>query len=135
MFQDSVVHVMELSEPVEILPIDNLDTNSKDGDVNDETTLPVSLYPPQYVHHLSFWISDELSESLLAQIINTSVGKYILNWRTIDLYTSASGRQSQTIEIEYCDTRRALGHTRVLHLHTKVLGLSLVRFAQVQLRC
>ena len=126
--------MMELSEPVQILPIDNLDTNSKDGDVNDETTLPVSLYPPQYVHHLSFWISDELSDSLLAQIINTSVGKYVLNWRTIDLFTSASGRQSQTIEIEYCDTRRALGHTRVLHLHNKVLGLSLVRCAWVQMR-
>ena len=124
---------MELSEPLEVLPIDNLDTESEN--VNDDAALPMSLYPPHYVHHLSFWISDELSDSLLAQIINTSVGKYVLNWRTIDLYTSASGRQSQTIEIEYCDTRRALGHTRVLHLHTKVLGLSLVRFAQVQLRC
>ena len=127
---------MELSEPEEVLPIDSLETlKSENNDVNDDTTLPVSLYPPHYVHHLSFWISDELGDSLLDQIINTSVGKYVLNWRTIDLYTSASGRQSQTIELEYCDTRRALGHSRVLYLHTKVLGLSLVRCAKVQLRC
>ena len=125
---------MELSEPVEILPIDNLDTKSENSDAYDDTALPVSLYPPHHVHHLSFWISDELSESLLDQIINTSVDKYVLNWRTIDLYTSASGRQSQTIEIEYCNSRRALGHTRVLHLHNKVLGLSLVKCAHVQLR-
>ena len=90
---------MELSEPVEVLPIDNLDTKSDNSDANGDPALPVSLYPPHYVHHLSFWISDELSESLLSQIISTSVGKYVLNWRTIDLYTSASGRQSQTIEI------------------------------------
>ena len=64
---------MELSEPEEDLPIDNLDTKSENSDADDDTALPVSLYPPHYVHHLSFWISDELSDSLLAQIINTSI--------------------------------------------------------------
>jgi len=132
--EDSVVHVMELSEPEDILPIDNLETKTEHNDVDDGRALPLSLYPPHYVHHLSFWISDELSETLLAQIINTCVGAYVLSWRTIDHYTSSSGRQSQTIEIEYCDTRRALGHTRVLHLHNNVLGLSLVRCAGVEMR-
>jgi phenylalanyl-tRNA synthetase beta subunit len=126
---------MDLSESEEDLPIDNLDTKSENSDAYDDTALPISLYLPHHVHHLSFWISNELSESLLAQIINTSVGRYVLNWRTIDLYTSASGRQSQTIELEYCHTRRALGHSRVMHLHNKVLGLSLVKCAHVQLRC
>ena len=122
---------------MDAIPIDSIDvTECQSSDVEDDTNLnlPTSLYPPHYTLHISFWISDELSDILLSKIISESVGKYVLSWRTIDSYTSACGRQSQTVELEYCDKVRALGHTRVLHLQTQVLGLSLVRCAGVELR-
>eukprot|EP00092_Neocalanus_flemingeri_P020910 GFUD01022653.1.p1 GENE.GFUD01022653.1~~GFUD01022653.1.p1 ORF type:complete len:361 (+),score=81.69 GFUD01022653.1:37-1119(+) len=133
--EDSVVHVMELSEPIEVLPLENLNSiKTKILDAKEDSSFPVSLYPPRFIHHLSFWITDELSDKLLSQIISATVGEYVLSWRTVDRYTSGTGRQSQTIEVEYSDLRRSLGHSRAVRLHSQVLGQSLARCAGVECR-
>jgi len=135
--EDSIVHILEPSESKGVLPIDDIHIENLKviDNEEEEASLPISLYPPRYIHHLSFWIPNEFNESLLSKIITASVGEFVLSWSTLDRFTSASGRKSQTIEVEYCDLKRPLGHTRVMYLHCKVLGLSLVNCAGVQLRC
>jgi len=133
--EDSVVHVFEVSEHEAVYPIDtlgNCELRSSDDEVT--SSLPTSLYPPHYIHHISFWTSAELSDDHLGKIINCAVGKYVLRWATIDQYTSECGRHSKTLEIEYCDHKRPLGPSRVMFLQREVLGQSLVRCAGVTLR-
>jgi len=132
--EDSVVHVLEVSEPEVVVPIEILGNSKSEHSDEENTSLPVSLYPPHYVHHLSFWTSTQLSDDLLGKIINSSVGKYVLRWITIDKYTSDCGRQGQTLELEYCDPVRAMGPSRVMYIQREVLGQSLVRCAGVTLR-
>ena len=128
---------MEVSEPVEIHPLDELSKSSLIKNHQNSTDCDISpscsLYPPIYVHHLSFWIPKKFDKSLMAHIISAAVGGNILRWKTIDEYSSECGKVSQTIELEYFDAERALGPSQAFHLHT-ILGQSLVNCAGITLR-
>jgi len=128
----SVVHTLEMSAPLEIYPISNLEVSLETE--RHSTNLPVSLYPPRYIHHISFWTPEDFDENRLALAIKASVGQYLLGWKTIDNYTNESGRRSRTIELEYCDNLRAMGPSRAIFLNNTVLRLSLEKCLYLEMR-
>ena len=95
----------------------------------EDVTENISLYPPQHVHHLSFWLPDgvsSLDEGLITRVLEvTRLRPLVVRCDTLELYTDPGGRRSQTLVIEMCDTQRPLGHSRAKHLLINVLAKSL----------
>ena len=88
-----------------------------------------SLYPPHHVHHLSFWLPPSFASIEPNHIDNimskTGAGCVVTRCKTIQMYKDEnSGKRSQTIEMEFCDLTRPLGHTRALHLLINIIGKS-----------
>ena len=108
--------------------VTSLDENSFLSEREDLSDV-ASLYPPRHVHHLSFWLPGGvlcLDERLILRVLEvTGLRPMVTRCDHLSLYTDPGGRQSQTIEIEMCDTQQPLGHTRALHLLNNVLAKSL----------
>ena len=71
---------------------------------------------------------------MIQAVLNqTRVEEILVRWNTVELYTQQT-RHSQTIELEFSDPSRPLGHSRMVDILINVLGRSLERCCQVSLR-
>lgn len=104
-------------------------TGDSSSDEQEGISNVASLFPPRHVHHLSFWLPDgvlRLDERLIHRVLElTGLRPLVTRCDPLDFYTDPAGRRSQSLEIELCDHKRPLGHTRALHLLTNVLAKSL----------
>ena len=102
---------------------------------NDNTPYqPFSLYPPQYVHDVSFWVKDtgELESTLkdkvecqLFPVIREIAGLSIASKQCIDIYRPSEGQShygdiSLCYRLIYCSLDRGLGHSEVLQLQQRI---------------
>ena len=103
--------------------------------LSDHTTYqPFSLYPPQYIHDVSFWVKDtgELESILkdkveyqLFPVIREIAGLSIASTQCIDIYKPSEGQShygqvSLCYRLMYCSLDRGLGHSEVLQLQQRV---------------
>ena len=135
----SVIHTIRKMEPREFHSISELSEDAASPPVCGGGGSDLQpLYPPRHTHHLSFWLPGQevkLEDSLLEAVVRqTRLVEILLSWRTLELFTSQDGRHSQTLQLEFCDTSRPLGHSRTLHLLVNILGKSLEACAGVLLR-
>ena len=124
-----MIHTMTRREHRSVRVATSL-TLSEDSSFSEEdVTENISLYPPQHVHHLSFWLPDgvsSLDEGLITRVLEvTRLRPLVFRCDTLELYTDPGGRRSQTLVIEMCDTQRPLGHSRAKRLLINVLAKSL----------
>ena len=134
----SVIHTIRKVEPRELSPISQLSSSSAaDQHQPDVQDVPRPLYPLHHIHHLSFWLPEgvtRLDNSLILAVLKqTRVEEILVRWSTVELYTSQA-RHSQTIELEFSDPARPLGHSRMVHILINVLGKSLEDYGGVSLR-
>ena len=134
----SVIHTIRKMEPRELSPISELSREPPDSSSGGDQQQDFhSLYPLHHIHHLSFWLAEgetSLDNSLvLAVLQQTGLEEILVRWSTVELYTSQA-RHSQTIELEFSDPARPLGHSRMVHILINVLGKSLEACGRVSLR-
>jgi len=148
--EGSIIHVFKSSPLKNFLPI-NLLPNSihclpLDPNLDIAATFaahslshaspdPVSLYPPTYTHHLSFWLTPHqpLTDVDVVRLVLSCLPGLVTSWRWIDEYQK-DGKMSKTAEITYKSENFALGPTAAYNLHYNVLGKSLQNVFNVQLR-
>lgn len=132
----SVVHTIRKVEPRELLTISQTADNSPSSTSSPPGWRP--LYPPTHTLHLSFWLTgdqERLEDTFLETAMRqTRVAEMMVRWETVGLFRSQEGRQSQTIEVQLCDTSRPLGRSRAVKILRDVLGKSLENCAGVSLR-
>ena len=138
----SVIHTIRKMEPRELSPISEISgeppsSTSTGQQQESESECFKSLYPLHHVHHLSFWLpkaETSLDDSVVVSVLKeTRVEEILVSWRTVELY-SQQDRHSQTIELEFSDPARPLGHSRMVDILINVLGKSLESCGQVSLR-
>ena len=137
----SVTHTIRKMEPRQLSPIFQLSSSSGDaGDPDQDQPQAADvqpLYPLQHIHHLSFWLPEgdtKLDNSLILAVLRqTRVEEILVRWSTVELYTHL-GRHSQTIELEFSDSARPLGQSRMVDILINVLGKSLEHSGRVSLR-
>ena len=132
----SVIHTIRKMEPREISPISELSREPPSSPSSAAEDVK-SLYPLHHIHHLSFWLPEGetmLDNSLILAVLKqTRVEEILVRWSTVELYTHQT-RHSQTIELEFSDTTRPLGHSRMVDILINVLGKSLEDCGRVSLR-
>ena len=131
----SVIHTIRKLEPREFSPISEISSGGQTHQSDGEEFQP--LYPLHHIHHLSFWLpkgETSLDDSVILSVLKqTRVEEILVRWRTVELYTQQT-RHSQTIELEFSDPSRPLGHSRMVDILINVLGKSLEDYGGVSLR-
>jgi len=134
--QDSVVHVLKLAKSPNLLPLTSSSNNVSviDNRRRHLGSVPLSLFPPSYVHHLSFWMHEELTKEEVGKVVTLASNDIVKKWEIIDQFIDEQGKRSMTLELEYQSNTYALGPTKAFHFHYHVLGRSLANVYKVELR-
>ena len=95
----------------------------------------LSLYPPVYTHHLSFWIQPTFSLQTFACALRQVGGPLIKLFELIDEFVChQTGRRSLCYAITYQCLTGSLSPDQVWHLHLNVIGQSLEEHLSVKIR-
>lgn len=94
---------------------------------------PFSLFPPQYIHDVSFWVTEDEQSSILQQsvdaklipLIRTIAGLSVTSVQCIDVFISPKdsercGWTSFCYRLVYSSSDRALGRHTALHLQEMI---------------
>ncbi|GFU44380.1 ferredoxin-fold anticodon-binding domain-containing protein 1 [Nephila pilipes] len=94
----------------------------------------ISLYPPSYVHDVSFWINENFQEKYLFTLAWNVVGALVKNISLIDVYRAGSIiKESRCYRFEYQSFNRVLTKENALKLHM-CLRNAMENILKVQLR-
>ncbi|XP_055952678.1 ferredoxin-fold anticodon-binding domain-containing protein 1 homolog isoform X2 [Argiope bruennichi] len=82
---------------------------------------PLSLYPPLYLHDISFWINESFSEESLFILAWNIVGELVKSIKLIDIYQDIlTKRESRCYRFYYQSFNKALDKEELLKIHLYV---------------
>lgn len=96
---------------------------------------PLSLYPPTFVHDVSFYTDQNFNENDLFQVVRNAVGYLIKSVVLIDSYYNALlQKQSKCYRFTYQSSDQALSRSKADCIHSKFMRKVLEKSLNISLR-